>query len=315
MASGTTSYSAHSSTPDPMAALRESTSHITKGSTKFHMVHGQARPPFIRPETYSTMHERFSSREDDIIVVTMPKSGTTWMQQVVLLLLHDGDPSTFTLRDHAPWPQQILGQKATQLKESNQDSSWVEVHNDAWECVHHIWDRPSPRVFKSHDPVHLLKFDSKKICVLRNPKDTMVSLFHQLSRRGIIDVDWNDFFALYMTGKMPFGDYFDHSNAWIKAARSTPDKVLLLTYEAMHAKPELCIAEVADFIGVQLTPELLQKVIRYSQFTTMQQHTPGYEREFFRKGQTGDWENYFSSSQAAIMDHRIRNELDGEFGW
>ena len=40
----------------------------------------------------STMWNNFPIRDDDIIVATYPKAGTTWTQQIVAQLLFNGDP-------------------------------------------------------------------------------------------------------------------------------------------------------------------------------------------------------------------------------
>ena len=41
----------------------------------------------------STIWNDFKFRDDDIIIATYAKSGTTWMQQIVAQLLFGGDPS------------------------------------------------------------------------------------------------------------------------------------------------------------------------------------------------------------------------------
>ncbi|KAH8071407.1 sulfotransferase [Aureococcus anophagefferens] len=48
-------------------------------------------PPCVKPSAVAELRRSFLSRAGDVFVCTYPKCGTTWMQQIVLLLLHGGD--------------------------------------------------------------------------------------------------------------------------------------------------------------------------------------------------------------------------------
>jgi hypothetical protein len=49
-----------------------------------------AFPPFIPQANLDTLAADFVANDGNVFVVTYPKCGTTWMEQVVHLLLHDG---------------------------------------------------------------------------------------------------------------------------------------------------------------------------------------------------------------------------------
>src|SRR5579859_3718637 len=50
----------------------------------------------------STIWNEFPFRDDDIIIATYPKAGTTWMQQIVGQLLFGGDPD-LKVGEISPW--------------------------------------------------------------------------------------------------------------------------------------------------------------------------------------------------------------------
>ena len=50
----------------------------------------------------STIWNDFRFRDDDIVIATYGKSGTTWMQQMIGQMLFDGDPSLI-VSEMSPW--------------------------------------------------------------------------------------------------------------------------------------------------------------------------------------------------------------------
>ena len=111
--------------------------------------------PTYCPENITDMiASDFSVRDDDLFIVTYPKSGTTWTQQITLLLINNGEEEDRILIDVMPW-----------------------LEGEAW--FHKAKNMDSPRYIKSHLPYALIPRVSnsraKYIYVARNPKDCVVS--------------------------------------------------------------------------------------------------------------------------------------------
>ena len=51
----------------------------------------------------STIWNDFTFRDDDIVIATYAKSGTTWMQQIVSQLLFDGEEGARRSPSMSPW--------------------------------------------------------------------------------------------------------------------------------------------------------------------------------------------------------------------
>uniref|UniRef100_A0ABI7YXZ7 Sulfotransferase n=1 Tax=Felis catus TaxID=9685 RepID=A0ABI7YXZ7_FELCA len=107
------------------------------------------------------MVENADVQDDDIFIITYPKSGTNWMIEILSLILKDGDPSwirSVPIWKRAPWCETILG-------------------------AFSLSDQPRPRLMSSHLPIQLFAkafFTSKAkvIYIGRNPRDVVVSLYH-----------------------------------------------------------------------------------------------------------------------------------------
>lgn len=75
-----------------------------------------------------------------------------------------------------------------------------------------------PGALKIHLPFRLTPWSDKAkyIYVTRNPKDTCVSYYHHMKNipghgfNGTFD----QFFELFLSGKIDYGDYFDHVMEW-----------------------------------------------------------------------------------------------------
>lgn len=56
------------------------------------------------------------------------------------------------------------------------------------------------------------------------------------------------------------GSWFNHVLEWWEAAKADPEHVLFLHYENMLRNPEEHIRLIADFAGIEHTPEIIAKV-------------------------------------------------------
>lgn len=99
----------------------------------------------------------FKFREDDVVISTPPKCGTTWMQMICALLVF-GDSE--------------LPGRLTEL------SPWLEIQTDTVENVFAALGAQQHRRFiKSHTPLDGLPYDERVtyVCVGRDPRDAAIS--------------------------------------------------------------------------------------------------------------------------------------------
>uniref|UniRef100_A0A8D2DEF9 Sulfotransferase n=1 Tax=Sciurus vulgaris TaxID=55149 RepID=A0A8D2DEF9_SCIVU len=113
------------------------------------------------PESISQAENTSNVRDDDIFIITYPKSGTTWMIEILSLILKNGDPSwirSVPIWERAPWCETVISAFTLQ-------------------------DQTSPRLLSSHLPIQLFpkaffSTKAKVIYLSRNPRDVVVSFYH-----------------------------------------------------------------------------------------------------------------------------------------
>ena len=116
----------------------------------------------------STIWDDFRFRDDDIIISTYAKSGTTWMQQIIAQMILGGDPDA-EVAELSPWMDLRIPPKEVKLQA-------VEAQT-------------SRRFLKTHLPVDALVFSPKAkfLYIGRDGRDVVWSIV-QPSRECESDV-------------------------------------------------------------------------------------------------------------------------------
>ena len=277
------------------------------------IVNGVLFPPFIDQKRMDEMKD-FRLRQGDLFVATYPKSGTTWTRQIVRLILNNGEDDGKNLGAEAvPWLS-ALGKMGPPVD--------LAAVTDAM---------PSPRAFSEHAPYNMMpgglpsSSPAKYIYVARNPKDMMVSsYYHLISGKEIFGFSgtWDDFFKQFMTGEVVFGSWFDHVLDWWKH-KGDPN-VLFLKYEDMHKDHPGAVRTIAEFMGIDLQPDVVDKITKESTIDRMKanpntnfsfmppnMYAVKEINPFVRKGIVGDWKNHFTAEQSAMFDAVYQEKMKG----
>jgi aryl sulfotransferase len=277
----------------------------------------------------STRWQRFRPRPDDIVVATPYKSGTTWMQTVVLHLIF-GD---LVLRD------------------LDQFSPWIDLR---WWPLDPILDRIEAqkhrRVVKSHLPLDGLHFfpEAKYIFVGRDPRDVFMSLWNHYSNyteetyklsnnpEGLVGApmppapaEIRDFWQSWISrGSFawesqgyPFWSNLRQTQTWWDY-RHLPN-ILFVHYNDLLADLEVEIARVAVFLEIDLPPETLQRIAELVGFDNMKRDADklvpgrgtrfqGGAKIFIFKGTNGRWRDVLTEDDLALYPAAVARDLTPE---
>ncbi|KAM8869572.1 sulfotransferase family 2, cytosolic sulfotransferase 3 isoform 2-T2 [Spinachia spinachia] len=269
--------------------------------------HGIFLPTVAHSKESLDYAEKFCVEDSDVFVVTYPKSGTIWMQEIIPLVLSGGDLTpiqTIPNWDRVPW----LEEKRLAV----------------------VVDKMvSPRAMVTHFPYHLMPpsfhtSKAKAIYVMRNPKDIAVSsyYFHKMAEFLENPGTFDEFLEKFLEGRVLFGKWTDHVKGW--RGTDLGDRIMYITYEEMVQDLPAALRRISNFLGRDQSEEAIQKIAEHCSFGTMKKNTMSNfslvpkmymnsdTSPFLRKGVVGDWKNHFSPEQLTRFTSVIRKELEGE---
>ncbi|XP_037034685.1 sulfotransferase 1C2-like [Bradysia coprophila] len=231
--------------------------------------------------------------DDDIFIVTYPKNGTTWTQQIVILLQNNGtlpdDVAKGDMSLRSPFLEYRGTESLKQLTRPYSIKTHIEGNSHPW----------NPH--------------AKYIIVLRNPKDALVSFYyHQTSspHYGIPDLPFDDFFELFMDGEVECGSYFDWVLSWWQ--RKDFDNVMITTYESRMKDPAGDVTQIAKFLDIVYDDDIIKRTVEMSSFGAMRETMNEWKKSnFLRKGIVGDWRTHLNNDQNKRLQNMFHQKFDG----
>jgi len=278
----------------------------------------------LMPREFIPIAEKLHSfplRDDDIWIITFPKAGTTWSQEMVWMLINDVDEDKgavpLTLRSPYMEVGSLMGPDVDSIPFPPQLD---QAMKDPLAYAETMTGR---RVLKTHLPLQFLPPDLTKRCkvvyVARNPRDVCVSYFKmQSTEEGGFVGDFSLFASLFKAGLQLYGDYWHHVlSGW--RLRDHPN-LTFLWFEDMKKDQRSIIEDLCVFLDHPLTSSQVDKLVDHLKFDNMKNNPNANphagldiqaEGTFFRKGEVGNWKNFFTAEKVEEWAGWIREETQG----
>lgn len=280
-------------------------------------------PPFITKSGMENVYNHFVNRDSDIYVTTYPKSGTTWTISIIEHLTNkvpeQGISTGASNIELCLWLDRIASRENWRLKFSELEKM------------------KSPRFFKSHASVGLIKKPVRIIQCVRHPLDTFVSAWHHIRGKKHLfyyNGSWSHFFSeIVLKSKYECGDWFDYHEEFLQASEVGKIDALFLRYEDMKQDNAIsAIHKLAEFIGVESYDAY--KISEATDFQSMKNKslTEGHldtegklsdvlvsqevgdknspSNAHIRKGIVGDWVNYLSDEELTMWRDYVKKKKD-----
>ncbi|XP_047938410.1 cytosolic sulfotransferase 16-like [Salvia hispanica] len=250
-------------------------------------------------EPAMTFRSNFHTRDNDVLLASFPKTGTTWLMALAHSILkkgESGDPLA-TANPHSLVPT-------------------VESEPLANYCNVDIYDASAPRLLHTHLPYSLLPDSVKNsackiVYIARSPKDTLISTWHfynLIFRRDKEPLPLDRAVDCFCSGVHPSGPFSDSVAEYWLESRRRPDKILFVKYEEIKSQPEREVSRIAEFLGRPLKEGEVEELLwrcSFERLKKLEVNTTAADARYFRKGEVGDWKNYLTSE----MEDRIHQAV------
>lgn len=210
-------------------------------------------PVYKRCATFSLEEtdrvHNFEVFEDDVWIITNPKCGTTWTQEMCWLILNDFDFA-----------------KAREI-DIEERSPFLEFNLANVELCEKL---PRPRLIKTHQPIQLLPKDiwvknPKLIYVIRDPRDAFVSIVHHM--KFFLGKNAVDNKLESIEKSMKFMGFYEHVlDYYHLRGRSN---FLFFSFEQMKKDLKEVVLKVCKFLGKSYLDEDIDKLVDHLDFKNM----------------------------------------------
>jgi aryl sulfotransferase len=273
----------------------------------------------------STRWDHVAYRDDDIVITTPYKCGTTWTQQITCALLHG--PGVPITRELTPWIDSRFGGPIEDI---------VAVAEAQTER----------RFFKSHLPLDGTRWDERVrfVVVGRDTRDVFMSLVNHYSAYGDVALErlntpdtpgeampkfngdvhelWRNWISRgsfpWETDGWPFWSFHHHLSTWW-TARNEPN-VLFVHYADMKADPVSEVTRLTTFLGIDKTPAEIDDVVAATEFSAMKAMALKHEAEeggpdgafleggidrFIFQGTNGRWRDVLTAEELVQYEDKM----------
>ena len=270
----------------------------------------------------STIWNDLVFRDDDIVISTYAKSGTTWMQQIIAQLIHGGDPD-LAVAEMSPWLDLRVPPKAVKLPA-------VEAQTGR-------------RFLKTHLPVDALVFSpkAKYLYIGRDARDVVWSLYNHHANAnqtwyealnetpglqgppmGPAHADIRTYWHQWFDGDgFPFWPFWENARTWW-AIRDLPN-VRFIHFSELKRDLPGSMREIAAFLDIPIDESHWDRIVEYCTFDWMKRNAmksvplggafwDAGADVFIHKGVNGRWRDVLSTEESAEYEARAVEELGAE---
>jgi aryl sulfotransferase len=268
----------------------------------------------------STIWNDFRFRDDDIVISTYAKSGTTWVQQIVSQLIFNGAPG-LKVAEMSPWLDLRVPPKADKLPVVE-----AQTHR---------------RFIKTHLPVDALVFSprAKYIYIGRDGRDVVWSMYNHHANANALwyhllndtpglvgepiappPASIRDYYHDWLDRDgHPFWPFWDNVRSWW-AIRDLPN-VYMAHFQNLKDDMPGQIRRIADFLGITVNAAKWEAILQHCSFDYMKANATasvplggalwdGGAETFVHKGINGRWRDNLTAEESAKYERLALSQLE-----
>ena len=274
--------------------------------------------------------DNFEPRDDDIIITTSYKAGTTWMQGICAALVFQQPRPPVPQDALTPWLDANFGpiEQVLDLLEGLENRRYIKTHlpldgiryidkakyifvgrdgKDVWMSMWNHWHNMNPDVING-----LNNAPEREGPELPLPPEDINKAFDEWLSRGSFAWENNGY---------PFWSHLHHAKSWLDFRHLS--NIHFVHYEDLLADVDGEMRRLSDYLGIPVNGEIWPSLVEGVSFSAMKKDAemmgPGATQgvwkdssNFFHKGKNKRWQGVLTDEQVAAYDSLAQQELGPE---
>jgi hypothetical protein len=235
------------------------------------------------------MRRHVTAYDDDLWIVSYPRSGNTWTRFLIANLIANGEPVDWT----------------------NIEQRVPDIHIGYDPELRAI---ARPRYLKSHEPYR--PEYRRVLLIVRDPRDVAVSYYHYSRKRKETTAkgDIADFVETFLAGRVDdYGNWGENVGSWLGARQGTPN-FWLFRYEDLVADPVTELKKIADSLQLNSGADSIRRAVENSDADEMRRLESAQQGQhkmlrqtrsdipFVRAAKSGGWQDELPPESARQIE-------------
>lgn len=229
--------------------------------------------------------------DDDIFLVSYPRSGNTWLRFLLASIIHNAHNIDFKLIEkYAPD---------------------LYMHDN-----NYLLTLNRPRIIKSHEKYN--RDYNNVVYLFRDVRDVVISMYYYL-RKQRSTLHFDEYFNLFIDGKifqnLNFGSWPENVRSWMENKTS----ITFVKYEDVLSNPQKAILKILNYLHIDYEDQNVNDAIEKYDFRNMAKierntHDVNYldtskEIRFIRQGTRGQWKSFLHDRHVNILKEKYGDLL------
>ena len=233
--------------------------------------------------------------EDDIFIVSYPRSGNTWLRFLLGTLLYGEKVDWLNIERIIP-------------------DIYINSNKDLLKINR-------PRILKSHQLYD--KRYNKVIYLVRDVRDVAISFYYFRLKTDSKFIKSFDEFILYFAEEKlaTFGTWGENVQSWLDNKDKVKNGFFLMKYEDLMCDTYKEILKILEFLKIKKTQKKVKEAINWTSFNNMKKLEKNQEKyvrifkntnlsiPFVRKGVINNWKTQFSKKHIQIYNKHCNDLL------